>query len=53
MARIEDAKEPFRLVELRGGVKPFRLHFFSRLRSTNDHAAALRARASFMRRRLC
>ena len=34
----------FRLAELRAGIRPFRLHFFSRLRSTNDQAAALRAR---------
>ena len=34
----------FDLARLRGGIKPFRLHWFSRLRSTNDHAAALRKR---------
>jgi BirA family biotin operon repressor/biotin-[acetyl-CoA-carboxylase] ligase len=28
--------------DLRASVKPFRLHFFPRLRSTNDHAARLR-----------
>lgn len=33
---------PYRLDELRRAVKPFKLHFFPRLRSTNDHAAALR-----------
>ena len=33
-----------RLKELRAGIKPFRLHFFSRLRSTNYHAAAMRGR---------
>jgi BirA family transcriptional regulator, biotin operon repressor / biotin---[acetyl-CoA-carboxylase] ligase len=27
---------------LRGEVKPFHLHYFARLRSTNDHAAAMR-----------
>jgi BirA family biotin operon repressor/biotin-[acetyl-CoA-carboxylase] ligase len=32
----------FRLVELRKAVRPFRLHWFSTLRSTNDHAAAMR-----------
>jgi BirA family biotin operon repressor/biotin-[acetyl-CoA-carboxylase] ligase len=32
----------FRLAELRERIKPFRLHWFPRLRSTNDHAAALR-----------
>lgn len=35
---------PFSLARLRDGVKPFRLHFFTTLRSTNDHAAALRRR---------
>jgi BirA family biotin operon repressor/biotin-[acetyl-CoA-carboxylase] ligase len=34
----------YRLDQLRAGAKPFRLHFFPRLRSTNDHAAALRRR---------
>jgi BirA family biotin operon repressor/biotin-[acetyl-CoA-carboxylase] ligase len=34
----------FHLARLRTGVKPFRLHFFPRLRSTSDHAAALRKR---------
>src|SRR3954464_11705347 len=34
----------FNLDRLRQGVKPFRLHWFSRLRSTNDHAADLRKR---------
>ena len=34
----------FCLSRLRGELKPFRLHFFPRLRSTNDHAAALRKR---------
>jgi BirA family biotin operon repressor/biotin-[acetyl-CoA-carboxylase] ligase len=32
------------LARLRMGIKPFRLHWFSRLRSTNDHAIALRQR---------
>jgi BirA family biotin operon repressor/biotin-[acetyl-CoA-carboxylase] ligase len=32
----------FNLTRLRAQVKPFRLHYFSRLRSTNDHAARLR-----------
>ena len=32
----------FRLAELRASLRPFRLHFFPRLCSTNDHAAALR-----------
>jgi BirA family biotin operon repressor/biotin-[acetyl-CoA-carboxylase] ligase len=32
----------FDLARLHRGVKPFRLHWFSHLRSTNDHAAALR-----------
>jgi BirA family biotin operon repressor/biotin-[acetyl-CoA-carboxylase] ligase len=34
----------FDLARLRRGLKPFRLHWFSRLRSTNDHAAVLRRR---------
>src|SRR5580698_1646971 len=32
----------FDLKRLRPAVKPFRVHWFSRLRSTNDHAARLR-----------
>src|SRR3954453_14661495 len=32
----------FQLDRLRRSIKPFRLHFFTRLRSTNDHAAVLR-----------
>jgi BirA family biotin operon repressor/biotin-[acetyl-CoA-carboxylase] ligase len=34
----------FQLERLRQGIKPFRLHWFPRLRSTNDHAAILRRR---------
>jgi BirA family transcriptional regulator, biotin operon repressor / biotin---[acetyl-CoA-carboxylase] ligase len=34
----------FDLARLRAGVRPFRLHWFPRLRSTNDHAAVLRRR---------
>jgi BirA family biotin operon repressor/biotin-[acetyl-CoA-carboxylase] ligase len=34
----------FRVAELRGLVKPFRLHFFTSLRSTNDHAGLMRRR---------
>jgi BirA family transcriptional regulator, biotin operon repressor / biotin---[acetyl-CoA-carboxylase] ligase len=34
----------FDLTRLRAGFKPFRLHWFPRLRSTNDHAALLRKR---------
>jgi BirA family biotin operon repressor/biotin-[acetyl-CoA-carboxylase] ligase len=34
----------FRLRELRAGVRPFRLHWFPTLRSTNDHAAVMRRR---------
>jgi BirA family biotin operon repressor/biotin-[acetyl-CoA-carboxylase] ligase len=34
----------FDLARLRQSIKPFRLHFFTRLKSTNDHAAALRKR---------
>lgn len=32
----------FELARLRAGIKPLRLHYFPRLRSTNDHAAELR-----------
>jgi BirA family transcriptional regulator, biotin operon repressor / biotin---[acetyl-CoA-carboxylase] ligase len=32
----------FRLTELRKTLRPFRLHWFSTLRSTNDHAAVMR-----------
>src|SRR5438552_13292727 len=32
----------FQLARLRASLKPFRLHWFPRLRSTNDHAAELR-----------
>ena len=38
------AHSAFALNRLRAGVKPFRLHFFPTLRSTNDHAAVLRKR---------
>jgi len=34
----------FNLDRLRTQIRPFRLHWFSRLRSTNDHAAVLRKR---------
>src|SRR5438045_9409970 len=34
----------FELSRLKKSLKPFRLHFFPRLRSTNDHAALLRKR---------
>src|SRR5689334_5072681 len=34
----------FNLARLRPGIKPFKLHWFSTLRSTNDHAAVLRKR---------
>ena len=36
----------FRLAELRAGVKPFRLHWYPRLRSTSSHAAVLRRRGA-------
>ena len=36
----------FNLARLRTGLKPFRLHWFPRLRSTNDHAAELRRRGT-------
>src|SRR5271168_3720609 len=32
----------FNLARLREGLKPFRLHWFPQLRSTNDHAAVMR-----------
>ncbi|HEV8606556.1 MAG TPA: biotin--[acetyl-CoA-carboxylase] ligase [Tepidisphaeraceae bacterium] len=34
----------FDLTRLKAGIRPFRLYFFPRLRSTNDHAALLRKR---------
>lgn len=34
----------YRVSQLRQSLKPFRLHFFTTLRSTNDHAAAMRRR---------
>ena len=34
----------FGLLELRAAVRPFRLHWFPTLRSTNDHAAVMRRR---------
>jgi BirA family biotin operon repressor/biotin-[acetyl-CoA-carboxylase] ligase len=36
----------FDLDRLRSGVRPFRLHWFPRLRSTNDHAAEMRRRGN-------
>ena len=36
----------FDLSRLKKEIRPFRLHFFSRLRSTNDHAALLRKRGA-------
>ncbi len=36
----------FRLADLREAVQPFRVHFFARLGSTNDHAALLRKRGT-------
>src|SRR5688572_18691849 len=38
------AGDSFDLKRLRSSVKPFKLHWFPRLRSTNDHAAVLRKR---------
>lgn len=38
------SNDTFNLEELRAGLKPFRLYWFPRLRSTNDHAASLRKR---------
>jgi BirA family biotin operon repressor/biotin-[acetyl-CoA-carboxylase] ligase len=39
-----DRANRFDLALLRKDLKPFRLHWFPRLRSTNDHAAAMRRR---------
>ena len=36
------ATNAFRPAELRGRLQPFRLYFYTRVRSTNDHAASLR-----------
>jgi len=44
MAPRRVSTESFNLARLRSGIKPFRLHYFSRLRSTNDHSAILRKR---------
>jgi BirA family biotin operon repressor/biotin-[acetyl-CoA-carboxylase] ligase len=38
------SSDAFHLERLRQGIKPFKLHWFPRLRSTNDHAAELRRR---------
>ena len=40
----ERGRDRFDLARLRHGIKPLRLHWFPRLRSTNDHAAELRRR---------
>lgn len=40
------ARSTFHLDRLRAGVKPFRLHWFPRLGSTNNHAAVLRKRGT-------
>jgi BirA family transcriptional regulator, biotin operon repressor / biotin---[acetyl-CoA-carboxylase] ligase len=42
--RAERNPNAFDLAHLRRDLKPFRLHWFPRLRSTNDHAAAMRKR---------
>lgn len=34
--------DSYNLAELRRSIKPFKLHWFTRLRSTNDHAARMR-----------
>lgn len=39
-------RSAFNLAALREGLKPFRLSWFPRLRSTNDHAATLRRRGA-------
>ena len=38
------AKATYDLSRLRANVKPFKLHYFTRLKSTNDHATELRRR---------
>ncbi len=35
-------KNAYSIAKLRAGLKPFKLHYFPRLKSTNDHAALLR-----------
>src|SRR3954453_3458694 len=42
--KINRARNQFDLRRLRNELKPVKLHWFPRLRSTNDHAAALRRR---------
>jgi BirA family biotin operon repressor/biotin-[acetyl-CoA-carboxylase] ligase len=44
--RTSEAATSFNLPRLRAALKPFRLHWFPRLRSTNDHAAELRRRGA-------
>lgn len=44
MSTSNDAPNHFDIATLREGLRPFRLHYFSRLRSTSDHAAVLRRR---------
>ncbi len=44
MASSAAVGSSFNLARLREGIKPFRLHWFSHLRSTNDQAAAMRKR---------
>jgi BirA family biotin operon repressor/biotin-[acetyl-CoA-carboxylase] ligase len=41
---VSQTSRRFDLGQLRRDLKPFRLHWFPRLRSTNDHAAVLRKR---------
>jgi BirA family transcriptional regulator, biotin operon repressor / biotin---[acetyl-CoA-carboxylase] ligase len=41
---LQTARTSLDLSRLRSGIRPFRLHWFPRLRSTNDHAAVLRRR---------
>ncbi|QOV87543.1 biotin--[acetyl-CoA-carboxylase] ligase [Humisphaera borealis] len=42
----QPSRSSFDLSRLRLAIKPFRLHWFPRLRSTNDHAVALRERGT-------
>lgn len=41
---VTRSENVFDLKRLRESIRPLRLHWFSRLRSTNDHAAAMRRR---------
>jgi BirA family transcriptional regulator, biotin operon repressor / biotin---[acetyl-CoA-carboxylase] ligase len=44
-SRLRGSTGSFELAKLRTGLKPYRLYFFPRLRSTNEHAAKMRRAA--------